>query len=227
MSINRIGIDKLEEFYQIFTRFNSDQIISVGSGECGLEVHLEKKFDRKILCVDPNPTSYGNNGVMFPNTRDPDYPLVDDLIKDREELVGNCNVILNWPSPNNDGNSFDILAIKALKPKMVFLLFEESGSSGSPDLINWIGNKVEGREENRLGLSMYVMMMMMKELDSSKCPDAKYRMVSDHTHTIKIKTDRVSLKYLILSREDQDIGDFEPIIEKSESINDDDDCCVM
>ena len=225
MAVNKIGIDKLDEFYQIFIRFNSDQIISVGSGECGLEVHLEEKFDRKILCVDPNPTFHGNDNALFLKTRDPDYPLVDDLIKDNEELVGNCNVILNWPSPNDQGRSFDILAIKTLNPKMVFLLFEESGSSGSPDLINWIGSKVEGYEDSRLGLSMYV--MGMTELDLSKCPNTKYRMVSDHTHTMRTKIDRFSYKYLILSREDQDIGDFEPIIEKNESFNDTDECCVM
>lgn len=227
MAVNKIGVEKLVQFFQIFTRFNSDQIVSVGSGKCGLEVYLEEKFDRKILCIDPDPGSYLNDDKRFPKTRDPDYPLVDDLIRDREELIGNCNVILNWPSPNNQGDSFDILAIKALNPKMIFLLFEESGSSGSPDLINWIWGKVEGCEPkgNVPGLSAFI--MKMYDLDLTKCPDEKYRMSSRYTHTMKTKSDRFHYKYLILSREDQDMGDFESIDETSESFNDDDECCIM
>lgn len=272
MAVCQIGLEKLDEFFRLF-RFNTDPIVSVGSGECGLETYLEShclvdreccwvcsqigkhkcsrckirrycstecqrsdwprhkseciKDGAKIICVDPNPGSYPNDNRLFLKTRDPNYPLVDDLIRERKSLVRNCNLILNWPSPNNQGNSYDIKAIKALTPKVIFLMFESSGSSGSPDLIAWIANEVEN-DKVKGGTDNYGGLFILPSGDGEHYPDRKYRAIACHTHIKRTKYDRFFYKYLILVREDQEMGEFEPIIEKTESFKDEDnDCSVM
>ena len=235
MAIARIGRDKAEEFFEIFTRFNSDPVVSVGSGECGFETHLELKHAEstreilKILCVDPDPTSHYNNPILFPMTRHPDYPLVKDLIEDKPDLIGNCNLILNWPSPNNDGNSYDIKAILDLNPKMVFLLFEATGSSGSPDLLNWIVNSVKGKDSNDQdvigeGYDMAAKLFVPKE---DLTPKSNYIAIASNTSFVITRYDRFHYRYLILAREDQDIAGFEPLIEKGGYENHDEGCRLM
>jgi hypothetical protein len=82
--------------------------ISVGSGNGYLESHLrDSKQISSLICVDPKPESYAKyipNHSFAPNFAD---------IKELDaSLIGKCNLILIWPSPN--ASTYDHDAIQYL-----------------------------------------------------------------------------------------------------------------
>jgi hypothetical protein len=110
---------------------NGAPCVSVGSGRGTTEYGL----DPEIICVDPSPHSY----QMESSTKgiDPHYPYVKNLIDIRPEIVGECNLFLNWPYPDTRGR-YDIEAISLLKPRRIFLVIETTGGSGSDALLSWL-----------------------------------------------------------------------------------------
>jgi hypothetical protein len=61
----------------------------------------------------------------------PHYSDVHELIEKAPELIGNCSLLIVWPSPNNA--NYDVEAIKILKPNRVVSIFDASGSAASFD----------------------------------------------------------------------------------------------
>lgn len=66
-------------------------IISVCSGNGAIEKDIEDKFDIKIICIEPN--------LFSIKDREPDFRTVAELVRVRPELVGKCNVFINWSDP--------------------------------------------------------------------------------------------------------------------------------
>jgi hypothetical protein len=119
------------ELYREYASHMSDYpIISVGSGSGYVEHTLG--CDDRIICIDPQPKWYGNQDVVL----EPKYPFVRDLIMDRPEIVGECHLMLVWPTPGNV--TYDIRAIRDLKPRMVTIIYDSSGSAGGSPLIAWL-----------------------------------------------------------------------------------------
>lgn len=96
----------------------------------------------RLVCVDPSPTDWcRQNGVTEPLVS-PTYKLARHLAKQRPDLVGNCNLLLNWIPPTYDAESFspihgpghvkyfDVQAIRELKPQQVFVIYELGHGAG-------------------------------------------------------------------------------------------------
>ena len=109
-----------------------EPIISVGSGNGSVEQCLENINDCSIICVDPKPNSFQPN---FDQQRKPNFSTVSDLISKNPKLVENCDLLINWPTPND----FD--AIIDLKPKRIVLVVGTDGSSGGDKLLSSLQKK--------------------------------------------------------------------------------------
>ena len=258
MAVRKIGLPKFEEFFKLFRNLNSDPIISVGSGECGLEIHLEKSNDNnnekiisfgsgkceleihleksndnnneKIICVDPNPGSFSNDR-FFVEKRKPDYPLVQDLVESKPDIVGNCNLMLIWPSPNEIGGSYDIKAVKDLNPKSVLIVFESTGSSGSPSLLNMI-EKIDTKDSDNnfvVGESREFSMfgLDLSDTDTKIELETKYVAIRCYRKKTVHPNDVFYHKYLILLREDQFTEEIKPFIENAPTERSEDPSCSI
>lgn len=109
------------------------KVVSVGSGNADLEYKV-KLMCPEIgwICVDPSPESFRND---IPVRIKPDYPTVEDLIKDKPEVVGCCLVFANWCLYGEQ--NYDYKAIIQLKPFAFLSTIEKlkgkPGAAGSYD----------------------------------------------------------------------------------------------
>jgi hypothetical protein len=113
-------------------------IVSVGSGLGKYEKQIETQLNTSIICVDPNPTSYN---YLFEdedtkNLHLPDYSTVDALLHKRPELIGNCNLLLAWPLPND--SEYDIEAVVKLKPLNMVIIYETIGGAAGKQMHIWL-----------------------------------------------------------------------------------------
>lgn len=131
---DNIPYDTFKE-YVILMMSNNQPLVSVGSGLGLNERRLETDLNINILCIDPKPHSFNNQGDEK-KCHMPDYSLVDDLIKEKADLIGNCNLMLCWPYPNE--STYDIEAIVKLKPSSVLIVYESLGGAGGNQLHNWL-----------------------------------------------------------------------------------------
>jgi hypothetical protein len=121
--------------------------VSIGSGTGEVEYNLAKELDgteTKIICVDPAPESrrrFPKNG----NFVAPEYDTAESLTKERKDLINECGMLLVWPEPagkkdGDDSNylTYDVDAIRLLNPKVVLLIYETFGGSGSEVMHAWL-----------------------------------------------------------------------------------------
>jgi hypothetical protein len=114
---------------------NNFPCVSIGSGRGSIERRLEDGRDI-IICVDPNPTSYQRVSRTFPD-KPPKYKDVHELKAAEPNLIGQCNILLNWPNPDKEGR-FDLESILLLHPRRVLLVIDTTGGSGSDELLCWL-----------------------------------------------------------------------------------------
>jgi hypothetical protein len=145
-----------DEIYKKLDEMNffDSEVVSVGSGNGKLE--LEMFFDvedretadyilvPKMTCVDPEPFSHNRDNKLY---FEPKYPYVSELIKSEPEMVDNCNLMLIWPSCNEEEGKYALEAIELLNPKMVVILYEVSGCAGTEDLRRFIYDVQKARND--------------------------------------------------------------------------------
>lgn len=151
---SNIPIDHLRVYVEDCLNI-ADYITSVGCGHGVYEYEISKnqpKLRSKLILVDPNPESFDvRNGQDYLK---PDYDHVEDLVKDKPAVVGNCVLLLIWPPPvgHYKYSNYEISAISALNPRSVICLYEvpktmPNGSSGSEELITFMrGSEREGSD---------------------------------------------------------------------------------
>lgn len=142
-----VVVNKIHTYYEQYKL----PLISVGSG-MGVIEHLVKTQypSTSIICVDPNPTEWKSVGRSEPFLA-PHYPLVDDLLHEHKELVGNCVLLLNWCCPNN--SDYDYNAVMQLQPVAILTLVEffygSNGAAGGKKFFEkYLLNKSEYEQVN-------------------------------------------------------------------------------
>jgi len=122
--------------------------VSVGSGDGAIEKLLF--FNKKVVCVDPNP-GYGYSIELFIK---PEFDFTASLVKARPSIVSDCSLWLFWPNPAcffcQSGTcvdpklhhvEYDFEAIQLLNPKMITMLVSlDENASGSKKLSDWVRN---------------------------------------------------------------------------------------
>ncbi|CAN5950962.1 unnamed protein product [Sphagnum jensenii] len=129
-----MGVSNLVFNYFPYINIPGKAVVSVGSGTGYIEVNY---LDKGIICIDPEPDKC-QCGEIVKN----DFALVEDYIRSKPDAVGNCTLLLNWPSQNDERltPNYDLQAIKDLRPIRVLLVIERSEDrfSGSDSLHDWL-----------------------------------------------------------------------------------------
>jgi hypothetical protein len=100
-------------------------IVSVGSGNAVFENSLIKNgVIKEVICIDPHPASYCKEPVEIK----PMFNNICELIASKPDIVGNCVLIIVRASPMLE---YDIEAVEALRPRMIFCLYKADGADGS------------------------------------------------------------------------------------------------
>lgn len=132
--VNKIGKETIKSIVK--EHFCSDtQIISVGSGNGA----FESFYNQNIICVDPHPTKYLRNNQIYTK---PLYSYVEELVREKPELIGNSNLMLISPPPG-DEITYDIEAIRLLKPKCILIVGEFTGTCSSSQFWGWYEKNVD------------------------------------------------------------------------------------
>jgi hypothetical protein len=101
-------------------------IVSVGCGNGAYEFEVTRHNNNlrsKLILVDPAPESY----EPWPASGDylkPNYATVDDLLKHKPDVIGNCVLLMIWPDP---ADNFEYLVFKQLQPLSCIVLNEHVG----------------------------------------------------------------------------------------------------
>lgn len=114
---------------------NEDFVLSVGSGRGVLEASLNLD-EKRLICIDPSPGSFRDGEEDQRIHRKPDFPTVVHAKIARPEVAGRCALILHHSNPGC--HVWDVSAIRDLAPSSVVLSFEQTGSAGSSQLLNWM-----------------------------------------------------------------------------------------
>jgi hypothetical protein len=157
-------------------KFFDSEVVSVGSGNGKLELEMffdveDREMARdfwvpKMTCVDPKPFSHNRDNKLY---FEPKYPYVSELIKTKPEMVDNCNLMLIWPSCNEEEGKYALEAIELLNPKMVVILYEVSGCAGTKDLRRFIYDVQKARNDKWSFSSL-----IEKEYDTEHSRDTLY-----------------------------------------------------
>jgi hypothetical protein len=114
-------------------------VVSVGSGLGQAEYALERVCDREFILVDPTPHEWKGH---IPRSKSPqrstDYAYVLDLIARRPSVVKDCILMLKWPYPGNKYGSYDLDAIRHLRPRCILIHYERWGCAGTYGLHQWL-----------------------------------------------------------------------------------------
>lgn len=110
-------------------------LVSVASGDGYLEQYMNTK---ELICVDPEPESYPCSDRIFV---EPNYNYVTDLIADRPDIVGNCNMFICNAEPTTCPTDvpYDYDAVQLLKPRKIIAIYDHIDHySGSKKFIEWV-----------------------------------------------------------------------------------------
>ena len=133
----KISFDYLAEEVNKFMDLDLP-LYSFGSADGKFEKYYNDNFlTPKIICVDPDPTKFHRH---YPVVLEPEYSTVEELINSNPKIVENSQALLIWVSPNLN---YDIDVIKKLKPKKLLVLWDSTGSAGSQEFHEYIGNNDE------------------------------------------------------------------------------------
>ena len=197
-NFHNIRTELIVEYFKLFPR--ESVYVSIGSGEAKLEKHLCDTLGINIICVDPYITPFVSFQVDQPCIR-AEYNYVDDLIKDRPDIIGRCVLFLGWCEPGD--NSYDYEAIIKLEPRHIVSVYGGCGAAGSQKFLGWInsmyGNKyscVDKKEDipynyhvvtffnlnidNELDTTRYNSIVLSKN-DKSKFDTSTIEVLSRHT----------------------------------------------
>ena len=167
----KISFDELSQYVK--GHFIDDlPIISVGSGNGKFEKHCSRVIEKDIICVDPKPNSYNTGVGLYVK---PIYGTFEELIENSPEIVGNCNLLIIWATPSL---TYDIDAIKALKPVKMVILYDASGSAGSGDFHDYIDDRCDGEYTYNKSEEIFYSYKMFSFLN-----DMNYYTVRKYTRT--------------------------------------------
>jgi hypothetical protein len=225
-----IGYERLRTYVKFAYDTNKLPFVSVGSGIGKDESKMTKEIPGiKIICVDPEPLSFNklDNNHIRDHTSDhtgdhthdnnrncdcdihmPDYPLVDDLIKERPIIVGKCNLLILWSSPND--TTYDIEAVAKLQPQTIVTIFDMTGSAGGAFFIRWAAsldlnlNLDEGEAYEPLSLHNDDKKIAYANL----LPKIPYCLVQSYRTWVCTKNDRFRHVLHLYRREDTDAEKF-------------------
>lgn len=219
-ALSRLGLEEFLKFFEIFKTSAKTPIISVGSGVGSVETYLEDLLNVQITCVDPAPTSYQDQ------TDDPqhlpDHPLVESMIKEHPEFVRNSSLFLNWPTPSNGGDNYDMRAVQQLQPKFIFAVVETSGGGGGSEFLSWLkesviqGDFFEDDEEY-----YYVIDDVIGESVD------RYHTIGQHMARQESGGGTLFFKYIIMRREDVEIPDNFQRVDTCLVLDDDTNSCIV
>lgn len=134
-ALNEIGLNILDQYFELLVGITSVPIVSVGSGNGYVERHIEKKFGRQIYCVDPKKYDQMDQSVY----KTSEYDNVTQLLLSKPELTSHSITFINWSYPYDSSEwSYDYQAIKTLESDHVLIVFESSGIAGSTILHKWL-----------------------------------------------------------------------------------------
>jgi len=147
--IQNFGLSNCIEIFTYFYNHYKLPCISIGSG-MGLFENLcqEQQEDMNLILIDPNPfrgfmsyiqnsdnnqvkqmgtiegfkKAFNKQSTAFPHLN-PNYDYIESLIKERNDLINQSTMLLNWCDP---GKSFtyDYDAIYLMKPVSIFAIYE-------------------------------------------------------------------------------------------------------
>ena len=141
--LRQFGLDKLQSYYNDMTN-NRFRTVSVASGIGVVEYAIQNPL-RPIICVDPDPHSFQCADSSLKDTIMPHYAYCKYLVEQQPDIVGNCNLMLNWPE-NDDGGRYDVESIALLQPLRILLVIESTGSGGSDLFYQFLKQKIHGFE---------------------------------------------------------------------------------
>lgn len=123
-------------------------IVSVGSGMGKIEQKL-RTSGKIVICIDPNDYGKKDRYTGVKRVLYPDYSTVADFLLKKPLSIGKINLLLQYPLP--DYNLYDIMAIKRLEPKNIFLYYKKDGCAGSWFLHRFLRkNKITTRGKIRM-----------------------------------------------------------------------------
>ena len=139
-AIKAFGIDFTIDFlHTVIQAYPGKTVLSIGSGNAYFEHQYVTSHDTDIICIDPDPLSWKCQTLSNPFI-EPTYPTVSDLLVERQDLIGDCIIILNWCPPND--STFDHEAVLLLKPIAIFTVLEKwlggPGAGGSIEFHNYL-----------------------------------------------------------------------------------------
>lgn len=177
-AVKRFGIEVcLENLHYFFSNYNFPNItrLSIGSGNAFLE-HLYKETYRgepDIICIDPEPLSFRSTDLVEPFIQ-PAYPTVVEF--KAANPTAETVLFINWPGPEPE-NTYDIDAIKLLKPVAFFIIYakrkhedDTTPRAGSNELISFIDEFIHNRTVD-LEDQLYLKVSEWKGKDSNLCID--------------------------------------------------------
>jgi hypothetical protein len=115
-----LGPGNIEEYLKKVSQVSKFPIISVGSGNGVVEREIETSLGIQILCVDPTPLSWSMS-TEPDECHMPDFPTITDLARERPELIGKCNIFINWAYPTH---VYDMEALLVMQPMNVVTVLD-------------------------------------------------------------------------------------------------------
>lgn len=156
--IEGLGVKNVLKYLQALDNYGksineNNVIVSVGSGIGFIEFLAEKLFKIKFICVDPHPSNFYKGHSIALNDitifRKPDYNYVDDLIKERPDIIGNCSLFLNWTWPEEN---YDMDAFDKLNPHSMTSIYGPNRAAGGPIFVD----KFDMDDDVRYNVRIYV-----------------------------------------------------------------------
>lgn len=120
-----LGPENVHEYFRNLVHVSKFPIISVGSGNGVIERELEAAFGIRIVCVDPTPLSWSLPSTDY---RPPDFANMADLATHRPDLVGRCNLFINWAYPTH---AYDMEAVMLMQPRNMITICDVGPMRGA------------------------------------------------------------------------------------------------
>lgn len=120
-----LGVGNMHEYVKNLLQISNLKLISVGSGNGVIEKNLEQKFEIEIICIDPTPLAWS---LSIEENKLPQYKTTNELINCNNNLINNCNLIINWSYPDF---YYDLESIIMLKPRNIIIITDLSEHHGA------------------------------------------------------------------------------------------------